>query len=175
MIEAIPSRPMRPGLPRPPPPAWVDFARRHPDQDALAPVTVPLTAGLLRRCEIVNRTVNALGYRREARDRWYAAPFDAAGRPELRADGFDCEDQALTKRAVLAARHRVPLGALRLALCTAAGEYHAVLLLCTALGEFVMDNGLVHGFVSPWDRLPIVWHARWAGRARWEDIREGPG
>jgi predicted transglutaminase-like cysteine proteinase len=174
MIEAVPACPMRAGpeiaLPPPLRRAWADFLARHPDQDALAPQTVPFTGRLLRDAGTVNRAVNAWRYRREARDYWYIPTFAPDGWPELRADGFDCEDQALTKRMILARDHRIPLGALRLALCWAGATFHAVLLICTTRGELVMDNGLVTGFVVPWDRFRVGWFCRWAGRGTWETI-----
>lgn len=52
----------------------------------------------------------------------------------------DCEDYALTKRSRLI-RAGIPAGALRMAdVTTARGERHAVLVVKTTSGDYVLDN-----------------------------------
>lgn len=52
----------------------------------------------------------------------------------------DCDDYALTKRAELV-KADIPSGALRMAICkTEKGEGHAVLIVVTDKGEYVLDN-----------------------------------
>jgi len=59
---------------------------------------------------------------------------------ELNPLSGDCEDYVLTKRSVLV-RQGVPAGALRIAYThTRRGEPHAVLVVYTSEGDFVLDN-----------------------------------
>ena len=51
----------------------------------------------------------------------------------------DCEDYALTKRAKLEAMG-YNAGSLRMAVTRAYGQYHAVLVVKTTKGDFVLDN-----------------------------------
>jgi len=107
------------------------FCMRSPADCAAGPeVQVLLTEDALGALESVNRAVNA------------------AIRPQLRATQVwelgarqgDCKDYAMNKRAALLARG-FPAGALRLAIGhTAGGEGHAVLVVRTSAGDFVLDN-----------------------------------
>lgn len=85
------------------------------------------TAALLRR---VNDTVNSsIRYRSERRGTW-----------SVGGSTGDCEDFALTKRSRLI-RAGLPAGALRMATArTRKGELHAVLIVKTDRGDFVLDN-----------------------------------
>ena len=74
----------------------------------------------------------------------------------------DCEDFALLKRKMLIERGW-PSSALSIAVgATAQGEAHAVLLVSTAQGQYVLDN-LTSSILSP-ERTGHVFHARQAGR-----------
>lgn len=70
----------------------------------------------------------------------------------------DCEDYVLEKeRALLAAG--LPRRALNIAVVTTPwGENHAVLLVATAAGEFVLDN--ISPWVKPWRETDYVWRQR---------------
>jgi predicted transglutaminase-like cysteine proteinase len=85
------------------------------------------TAALLRR---VNDAVNnSIRYRSERAERW-----------NVGGNAGDCEDFALTKRSRLI-RAGIPAGALRLATArTSRGELHAVLIVKTDKGDYVLDN-----------------------------------
>lgn len=76
----------------------------------------------------------------------------------------DCEDFALEKQKALLAAG-VPRSALNLAVVvTPAGLRHAVLLVSTTDGEFVLDNLSVA--VARWDQTPYRWVSRqWKGEA----------
>jgi predicted transglutaminase-like cysteine proteinase len=85
------------------------------------------TAAVLRRVnDAVNRSVR---YRSDNAEVWTVG--QSAG---------DCEDFALTKRSRLI-RAGMPPGALRMATArTRTGELHAVLIVKTDKGDFVLDN-----------------------------------
>jgi predicted transglutaminase-like cysteine proteinase len=69
----------------------------------------------------------------------------------------DCNDYALTKRSRLIDRGW-PAGALLIATATIPnGEGHAVLVVVTDGGAFVLDN-LLYG-ITPWKALPYRWHS----------------
>lgn len=72
----------------------------------------------------------------------------------------DCEDYVLAKRRALVAAG-VPATALSIALVrTRWGEEHAVLLLATHEGEFVLDN--LTPWISRWDQVDYEWRQRQA-------------
>jgi predicted transglutaminase-like cysteine proteinase len=85
------------------------------------------TAAVMRR---VNDAVNrSMRYRSERTEEW-----------RVGGNTGDCEDFALTKRSQLI-RAGLPGGALRMATArTARGELHAVLIVKTDKGDFVLDN-----------------------------------
>lgn len=75
----------------------------------------------------------------------------------------DCEDFALLKRKMLIERGW-PSSALSIAVgATAQGEAHAVLLVSTAQGQYVLDN-LTSSILSP-ERTGHVFYARQSGRS----------
>jgi predicted transglutaminase-like cysteine proteinase len=70
----------------------------------------------------------------------------------------DCEDFALEKRRVLI-EHGVPAGALSIAIVTTRqGEEHAVLVVTTDAGDYVLDNLTFD--VRPWRRTGYTWISR---------------
>jgi len=93
---------------------------------------VQLTDNLLATLQQVNSRVNAsirAVADRPGQDRWSLNP--ASG---------DCEDFALSKRAALI-RAGVPAGVLRIGVTkTRRGEPHAVLIVRTSQGDYVLDN-----------------------------------
>ena len=75
----------------------------------------------------------------------------------------DCEDFAMLKRKMLIERGW-PASALSITVgATAQGEAHAVLMVSTAQGQYVLDN-LTSSILSP-ERTGHVFHARQSGRA----------
>jgi predicted transglutaminase-like cysteine proteinase len=75
----------------------------------------------------------------------------------------DCEDFALLKRKLLIQRGW-PASALSIAVgATSQGEAHAVLLVATASGNYVLDNLTSH-ILTP-QQTGHVFHSRQAGRA----------
>lgn len=87
---------------------------------------------------------------------------------ELGAQAGDCKDYAMNKRVQLIARG-VPAGALRLAIgLTAQGQGHAVLIVRTTAGDYVLDN--LTDQIKPFDQTghtltaissndPKLWHS----------------
>lgn len=70
----------------------------------------------------------------------------------------DCEDYALAKRDALL-RHGLPAHALSLVVArTRAGETHAVLVVTTDRGDYVLDN--LSYWVRPWEEVDYRWIAR---------------
>jgi len=70
----------------------------------------------------------------------------------------DCEDYVLEKRRALL-EAGVPASALNIAVVTTRwGETHAVLLVATTKGEFVLDN--LSSWVLPWREAPYRWRQR---------------
>jgi len=87
----------------------------------------------------------------------------------------DCEDYALEKRRLLRAAG-IPASALSIAIVMLAdGQWHAVLVVETNRGDYVLDN--LSASVTPWGDTPYYWHMRESGgRAsdwRFVDLRVG--
>lgn len=89
-----------------------------------------LTDQRLRMLEQVNATVNSTMAPRSdpGADHW-----------ELGALSGDCEDYVLTKREMLA-RLGYPRSAMRVTVVHTGVEYHAVLVVSTRQGDFILDN-----------------------------------
>lgn len=109
------------------------------------------------------RTVNGIN-RRLNRAIRHVEDRDLHGQDDLwilPADGLgDCEDYVLAKRAALI-EAGVPTGALSIAIVeTPRGETHAVLLLASVRGEYVLDS--LSPWVTRWDRVDYRWRERQA-------------
>ncbi|WIJ23923.1 transglutaminase-like cysteine peptidase [Devosia sp. RR2S18] len=91
---------------------------------------VRMTQDVLAVLQQVNIHVNAtIKPRNDVRDSWQVNPQYG-----------DCEDYVLTKRAQLI-RQGLPSGALRIAYThTRGGQAHAVLVVKTTKGDYVLDN-----------------------------------
>ena len=106
----------------------------------------------------INRTVNRRIRRgSDARtfgvEDFWQAPTEAGARG-------DCEDYVLAKRADLISAG-IPADTLSIAIVTTRwGESHAVLLVATDTGEFVLDN--LSPWISRWDQVDYVWQERQA-------------
>ncbi len=83
----------------------------------------------------------------------------------------DCEDYVLEKKRSLI-EAGLPPSALSIAVVTTSwGEAHAVLLVATDQGEYVLDN--TTPWILPWRKANLRWHERQvAGSAfRWANVR----
>jgi predicted transglutaminase-like cysteine proteinase len=135
--------------------AFIDPAEEAQRQaEAHAPRMTPKLWSLLNR---VNGQVNGSIEQRTdlanyGRDDYWNTPLE-----EGRQAG-DCEDYVLEKeRALIAAG--VPRGALNIALVTTRwGESHAVLLVATSEGEYVLDN--LSPWLLTWREAPYRWLRR---------------
>jgi predicted transglutaminase-like cysteine proteinase len=91
--------------------------------------------------------------------------------PLAEGTGFgDCEDYVLEKRRALIAGG-VPDTALSIAVATTSwGEHHAVLLVETAQGAYVLDS--LTPWVLPWRKANLIWHERQVAGApfRWSMV-----
>lgn len=93
---------------------------------------VAFSEGLLQTLDRVNRNVN--------RSMRYVPDRSVVDDWRVGGSSGDCEDYALTKRAQLISKG-VPAGALRVAAThTRRGEPHAVLIVKTDKGDYVLDN-----------------------------------
>jgi predicted transglutaminase-like cysteine proteinase len=103
----------------------------------------------------INRRINR-AIRHVDDDRLYGVA-DYWARPENSGLG-DCEDFVLAKRAALI-QAGVPATALSIAIVvTRWGESHAVLLLASEEGEYVLDS--LSPWIARWDRVDYLWRER---------------
>lgn len=121
------------------------------------PQTVALTAELWTAVTKINDKVNrALKPASDASlygvtDRW-ATPIVSG------VLAGDCEDYVLEKRRALIAAG-VPHTALSIAIATTGwGEHHAVLLIDTDRGVYVLDS--LTPWILPWRKANLTWHER---------------
>jgi predicted transglutaminase-like cysteine proteinase len=107
------------------------FCRAHPAECAgSSSSSVAMSENLLSLLQSVTKRVNGrIRYKAESVDMWTLNPSRG-----------DCEDFALSKRSALI-KAGVPAGALRVALTyTRRGAPHAVLVVKTSRGNYVLDN-----------------------------------
>lgn len=151
--------------------SWDQSARpaehRAPEQGV---VVADVTADQWRSILAINRQVNREIYAESDRDLF--ARNDFWSLPTAR-DGRrygDCEDYVLEKRRELISLG-VPAQALSIAIArTPQRQVHAVLLLATPAGEFVLDNR--SAWVSRWYETDYRWERRQvAGGQRWARVR----
>jgi predicted transglutaminase-like cysteine proteinase len=120
-------------------PAWISFCTQEPAEcavDQAEPAQIPLNRETVELIEAVNRHVNRtltpitdLAHWQLV-DRWNI-PSDGAG---------DCEDYQLLKRKLLV-EAGLPRRALRMTVVlNSQGEGHAVLMVRTTQGDFILDN-----------------------------------
>lgn len=134
-----------------------------------APARPAMTPELWSQINKVNDKINrAIGRRSDlaaygVQDHW-TTPLAAGA-------GFgDCEDYVLEKRRALIA-DGVPEVALSIAVATTSwGEHHAVLLVETAQGAYVLDS--LTPWVLPWRKANLIWHERQVAGApfRWSMV-----
>src|SRR4051812_4176463 len=137
--------------------AWVDFCRRHPQECAVdtaeAPV-VALSPRIWQQIVSVNRRVNTTITAITDQEHW-----GIPDRWDLPTDGYgDCEDFQLQKRKLLA-EAGLPRRAMRMTVVVDdEGQGHAVLMIRTDRGDFVLDNKL--STVLAWQRTGYIFVKR---------------
>ena len=139
--------------------AELQTMRRSLALEAVAPKGGPvsLDSEVWTEVEAINRQVNrAIVYRSDISEH---GKSEVWSRPlaEGRTTG-DCEDSVLEKRHALIAAG-VPMRALSIAVVrTMRGETHAVLLLDTDQGEYVLDS--LSNKIQPWRKTGYEWRER---------------
>lgn len=128
-------------------PAWVEFCDRLPAECAIdrnEASVVSLTPKLWQTITTVNRQVNTSVRPMTDQDHW-----GVADRWDIPDDGYgDCEDYQLLKRKILV-ESGLPRRAMRMTVVIdEKNEGHAVLMLRTDRGDFVLDNKT--DTVLPW-------------------------
>jgi predicted transglutaminase-like cysteine proteinase len=136
---------------------WVKFCERHPDEcrvNVSEPAVVTMTPQVWRSIVLVNRRVN--GRIKPMTDKQHWGIVDSWNFPD---DGYgDCEDYQLLKRRNLA-EQGLPRRAMRMTVVIDdQGEGHAVLMVRTDRGDFVLDNKT--NAVLPWNQTGYVFVKR---------------
>lgn len=143
---------------RAPPPtqvAFVDPAERGGEEARRLPPE--MTPALWSRLNRINARVNHKIAQREDATAFGVADYWAAPLAEGLKYG-DCEDYVLEKQRALAAAG-VDRRALNIALVTTAwGESHAVLVVSTRDGDYVLDN--LSPWVLRWEQTNLRWRQR---------------
>jgi predicted transglutaminase-like cysteine proteinase len=129
--------------------AWVSFCQHRPrecDIDLSQPARITLTSGIWAALTQVNEGVNASILAVTDQDHW--GVLDRWDYPD---DGLgDCEDIQLLKRKLLV-QAGLPHRALRMtAVIDDQGQGHAVLMVLTDQGDFILDNK--RNAILPWRR-----------------------
>ncbi|WP_230530028.1 transglutaminase-like cysteine peptidase [Microvirga roseola] len=137
--------------------AWIRFCEDRPDEcavDLFQQARINLSPSQWRAIVEVNRRVNAMILPVTDQDHW--GVLDRWDYPD---DGMgDCEDIQLLKRRLLT-KAGLPQRAMRMAVVLdEKGEGHAVLMLLTDRGDFILDNK--RNEVLPWQETGYVYHKR---------------
>lgn len=136
---------------------WVRFCERHPDEcrvDPSEPAVATMTAQLWRAIVLTNRRVNA-----RIKPKTDTAHWGVVDSWDFPDDGYgDCEDYQLLKRKLLA-EQGVPRRAMRMTVVIDdQGEGHAVLMVRTDRGDFILDNKI--NAVLAWNQTGYVFVKR---------------
>jgi predicted transglutaminase-like cysteine proteinase len=156
-ILPAPAPPVAGAGPAKPMAAWAVFCRNYPAEcrvDLSEADTIRLTPAVWRDIAFVNRDVNGLV--RPVTDLEHWGQVD---RWDLAEDGWgDCEDYQLLKRQRLAQlglpRRAMPMTVV----LDERNEGHAVLMLRTDRGDFILDNK--RNEILPWQRTGYVFVKR---------------
>lgn len=128
-----------------------------------APTQPVLDEKLWAQLNKVNRKINHDLVRRSDEESYGREDYWATPLSDGAAAFGDCEDYVLEKRRALVAAG-VPQSAMSAAIVTTSwGETHAVLLVDTDKGEYVLDN--LSSFIVPWAKAGYVWRERQFGAA----------
>lgn len=137
--------------------AWTKFCEQMPSEcsvDNSEPAIITMTPQIWRTIVSVNQRVNA-----EIRPITDQLHWGVVDRWEFPDDGAgDCEDFQLLKRKLLAERG-LPRRAMRMTVVIdELGEGHAVLMIRTNRGDFILDNKT--SAVLPWERTGYTYVKR---------------
>ena len=137
--------------------AWTEFCQRVPSEcavDPSEPAQVQLTPRTWNAIVAINNRVNGSLRAMTDEDHW-----GLADRWDLPSDGAgDCEDFQLLKRRLLA-QEGLPRRAMRMTVVIdGRGDGHAVLMIRTDRGDFVLDNKT--NAIRPWYETGYVFVKR---------------
>lgn len=140
-----------------PVPAWQNLCERRPDEcvvDLREPETVKLGRSVWQQILTVNARVNAT-----VKPLTDEAHWGLADTWDYPSDGYgDCEDYQLLKRKLLV-EAGLPRRALRMTVVIdEKGEGHAVLMVLTDRGDFILDNKTSK--ILPWSETRYVFVKR---------------
>jgi predicted transglutaminase-like cysteine proteinase len=157
LAESRPPSFLPPGGAAKPTKAWAAFCDANPAEcavDVSEPAVIRYTSAFWTDLVTVNTTVNETVIAATDLDHW-----GVSDRWDYPSDGVgDCEDIQLEKRRRLVALG-YPERAMRMAVVlNPEGEGHAVLLVRTDRGDFVLDNRI--GAVLPWWQARYTWVKR---------------
>ena len=154
--DAPRARSMTTGEPTPPPFGYVDFCDRHKSVCDITPEgkTRPrLSAKRWAQLQSINMEVNTLIDPVTDLDLYGVVEYWTY--PGTRGD---CEDYVLEKRRRLIGEGWPESALLISVALESTGAAHAVLIVATDRGDFVLDNKVAD--ILPWDQTPYVWDKR---------------
>jgi predicted transglutaminase-like cysteine proteinase len=136
---------------------WVKFCERHPEEcrvDTTEAAVVTVTPQVWRSIVAVNRRVNARIKPLTDKEHW--GVVDSWDFPD---DGLgDCEDYQLLKRKLLVDQGLSRRAMRMTVVIDDQGEGHAVLMVRTDRGDFILDNKT--SAVLPWNQTGYVFVKR---------------
>jgi predicted transglutaminase-like cysteine proteinase len=150
--------------------AWVEFCQRLPVEcttDLSEPAIMALPPAVWRTISSINKQVNTAIRPITDEDHW-----GVHDRWDFPIDGYgDCEDYQILKRKLLV-EAGLPRRAMRMAVVIdEAGQGHAVLMVRTDRGEFVLDNKT--DAILAWNKTGYTYVSREADSATtWVSLRE---
>jgi predicted transglutaminase-like cysteine proteinase len=152
--------------------AWIDFCKRYPHEcrvDLSQPERIALNSQVWAALAQVNERVNSSILAVTDQDHW-----GVLDRWDFPDDGLgDCEDIQLLKRRLLV-RAGLPQRAMRMAaVIDEQGQGHAVLMILTDRGDFILDNK--RNAILPWRRTGYVFIKREGTNSRsWVALGDQP-
>jgi predicted transglutaminase-like cysteine proteinase len=152
--------------------AWIDFCQSDPDEcrvDLSQPAQVALNAPVWAALTQVNERVNSSILAVTDQDHW--GVLDRWDYPD---DGLgDCEDIQILKRRLLVAAG-LPHRAMRMAaVIDEHGQGHAVLMVLTDRGDFILDNK--RNAILPWRQTGYAFIKREGTNSRaWVALGDQP-
>ena len=137
--------------------AWTQFCERQPQEcriDVSEPTHIELTPQVWRAIVAVNRRVNTRIKPLTDKEHW--GVVDSWDFPD---DGYgDCEDYQLLKRKTLVERGLSRRAMRMTVVIDEHGEGHAVLMVRTDRGDFILDNKT--NAVLPWNQTGYIFVKR---------------
>jgi predicted transglutaminase-like cysteine proteinase len=150
-------------------PVYERFAHYNPSQVYVGePEWRHLTPQLEKQLINVTRMVNdRIDFKNDIISEWLIHDVENhayrtnSGPPRVRRTRYrtfegDCDDHAVTKRAVLN-KHGWSLASLWPLSVIADGDGHMVLLVLTDRGDYILDNYYREDDVLPWSQYPYQW------------------